>query len=137
MRKYNSLDVLQENHISNKKIKESLGKISFGKLYGCKIISERERHLEKFRSEIFYGSKIISSKTDWTKNFHKKFFGRKIIYPCKIVSSKQGEVEGDRHTWENFRRKFFMLPNSFSKKTTCTKNLLVENFFMVAKSFPR
>ena len=62
---------------------------------------------------MFYGCKIISTKTGATNNFHQIIFARK----------------------------FFMVVKSFPRKPVPTKNFdlnfLVRKGFMVAKSFPR
>ena len=41
-----------------------------------------------FWSKIFYGCKIISSKTGLLQRFSSKIFWLKIFYVCKIISSK-------------------------------------------------
>ena len=70
--------------------------------------TERNRRLEKVRSEIFYCCKIISSKTGWNQNF----FG--IIF-----------------LW----LKNHFLENSCAQKCFM-KQFFGRNIFMVAKSFP-
>jgi len=58
------------------------------------------------------------------------FFGRKLLFGCKIISSKTGLQE------KSFGRKFFhrlktdLRENIFEKKNFCRK------FYMVAKLFP-
>jgi len=42
-----------------------------------------------FLVEMFYGCKIISSKTDSYKKFSKKIFGRKFFMVAKLFPGKQ------------------------------------------------
>jgi hypothetical protein len=89
-----------------------------------------------FWSKIFYGCKIISSKTCSYQNFHQIFFVENFLLL-------------QNHFLENrfltkvsaifFGRKFFMVAKSFPRKQVLTKyfreNCLVENFSWLQNHF--
>jgi len=80
-----------------------------------------------FWSKMFYGCKIIFSKTGSFQNFHQIFFWSNIFYGCKIISSRTGSCQ---HFHQNFfGRKCFMVAISFSRKQVPNK-IFIKFFFV-------
>jgi len=92
-----------------------------------------------FWSKIFLVAKSFPRKRVPPKIFIKTF-GSKIFYGCKIISSKTGPYQkfSSKIFWSKivlWSQKHFLENGSIPK--IFIKNFFEENFFMVAKSFPR
>ena len=118
-----------------------------------------------FRSKIFHGCKIISSKTGPYQKFSKKFWSI-IVMVEKLFPRKQVPTKNVQQIFLRLKFIYLMFAKTFPRKQFPTKqfheNIVVENFlwlqnhflenmfqpkfssnffgrkfFMVAKSFPR
>ena len=85
--------------------------------------------LKIFWPKMFYGCKLISSKTGSYQKYSSIIFWSKMFYSCTLISSKTG-------SYQTFWSKILMVANLLPRKQAPIKHFH-QKFFMVANSFPR